>query len=289
MNTLNAQDERGIFGLLKGASGTGKSVAALSFPNLFVFDYDRKMPAIALKHFPRKSIEYETFDDTDRVSDLIKEWLQCPTCGYDRTCVARLRVQCGTSCPYESLLHDSFTQMENLVIKTIADVKGESVPTMMKTMMKTKGTGKGKVDLMDFDYYKAEMRFTEWILSTSKTLWARQGNPKHILFTAHVITTDQSNLLTGLVTRTRSIVSQGNKVAAYIPTEFDEVYTFGYAEEGGLDGKASTIKYYVLTEPIGEDDSKTAYRLTRTIDFTNGNFYEIQQKLIAGQKWSDSI
>src|SRR5438445_12824568 len=89
-NMPNTQDqtslENKIFALFKGPSGSGKSVAGLSFPGLYVFDYDFKMPAIALKHFPKKSIDYDTFTDTNQVSDLMTEWLRCPRCGYSKTC-----------------------------------------------------------------------------------------------------------------------------------------------------------------------------------------------------------
>lgn len=285
MNTQNEQDLKGIFALFKGASGTGKSVAALSFPGLFNFDYDFKMPAIALKHFPKKSIEWETFNDTDNVSNLLASWLECPACGYKRTCQL-----CGTKCPYETLLHDSITGMENLVVKTIAETKGESVPQMMKSMLKSKGnSSSNKTDMMDFDYYKAEMRFTDWLISVNKVLWARQGNPKHVIFTAHVLTTENRNILTGLVTRTKSIVSQGNKVAAYVPTQFDEDYTFAYGEEGGLDGRTTEIKRYVTTRPQGEDMARSAYRLPDIIEFTNGSFYDIMQGHINGQKFSAGL
>lgn len=287
MNTLDSTHEKGFFSLFKGASGCGKSVAALSFPGLYVFDYDHKMPAIAKKHFPKKEIHWDTFADAEPISDLITSWLVCPRCGKDRLCEKQGGV-CGTSCPYETLSHDSLTNMENLVLRTVGEAKGESVPQMIKTMMKTRG-GKGKTEMMDFDYYKAEMRFTEWLLWVSKVLWAREGNPKHILFTAHVMTTEQNNILTGLVTKTRSIVSQGKAVGAFIPTQFDEVYLFGYQEAGGMGGEESKIKYLAKTRPYGEDDAKTAYKLQDTIDFTNGNFYDLLQKMIAGQKFIDGI
>jgi hypothetical protein len=287
MNTLNANDEKGIFALLKGESGAGKSVAGLSFPGLYVFDYDVKMPSIAQKHFPKKSTDWDTFSDTDQISDKIKEWLKCPICGHQRLC-EQAGGQCGTSCPYETLLHDSLTHMENLVTKTIAIAKDEEVPKMIKQMVKTKA-GTSKADLMDFDYYKAEMRFTDWLMSVNKVLWARNGNPKHVLFTAHVVTTEQKNIMTGLVTRTRSIVSQGNKVAAFIPTNFDNVFMFGYQEIGGLDGQETEIKRFALTRPMGEDDGKSSYDLPRMIDFTNGNFYEKLMASIRGQKFNASI
>lgn len=290
-NTLDAnnQDDK-IFALFKGPSGSGKSVAGLSFPGLFVFDYDFKMPAIALKHFPQKSIDYETFSDTDQISDLISKWLECPVCGYQKLCEREVGNKCGTSCPYESLLHDSITNMENLVIKTISEAKNEPVPQLIKTMLKSKGSKSNKTDMMDFDYYKAEMRFTEWLLMNSKVLLSRKGFPKNIIFTAHIVTTESPNILTGITTRTRAIVSQGNKVGAWIPTVFDEVYMFGYNQTGGLGaGDKIGVARNILTMPYGEDDAKTAYRLAPNIDFTDKSFYDLLKLQIAGQKFMASI
>ncbi len=286
---VNNQDNK-IFALFKGPSGSGKSVAGLSFPNLYVFDYDFKMPAIALKHFPKKSIDYDTFSDTDQVSDIMEKWFKCPICGYDKLCEKDTGNHCGTSCPYESLLHDSLTNMENLVVKTIGEAKGELVPKLIKSMLKSKGSKSNKTDMMDFDYYKAEMRFTEWLLMHSKILLARKGNPKNIIFTAHIVSTESTNILTGLITKTRAIVSQGNKVGAWIPTVFDEVYMFGYHQTGGtsIQDPIRTDRL-VLTIPTGEDDAKTAYRLAPNIDFTDNSFYDLLQAQINGQKFMSSL
>jgi hypothetical protein len=57
------QTEKGLLAIFKGDSGEGKSVAALSFPNAYVFDFDRKMPSIAQKHFPESETDFETFED----------------------------------------------------------------------------------------------------------------------------------------------------------------------------------------------------------------------------------
>lgn len=288
MNTLDENVKEGMFALFKGASGAGKSVAALSFPGLFVFDYDFKMPAIARKHFPKKSIEYETFKSTDRVSDLIREWLKCPVCGYANICDPATG-GCGSSCPFESILHDSLTNMENLVMASVDKVKGESIPDKIKTVLQSKGKNK-VLDLMDWDHYKTEMRFTDWLLTTSKMLRDRKGFPNNIIFNAHVMTVEQKNMQTGIVTKTRSIVTQGKAVAAYIPTQFDEVYMFGYEVKGlGTPDDPTKIHRICITQPEGEDEAKTAYSLSKYIDFTDGNFYEILQQQIAGQKWSASL
>jgi len=267
MNTLDKDtNEKGIFALFKGPSGSGKSVGALSFPTPYVFDFDHKMPAIARKHFPSKSVEYNTFDDINEVANLIKGWLSGQA-----------------ACLYETLILDSVTSLARLIMNSIAKAKGEDTPTMLATILKTKG-GTKMVELMGYDYYNAEVRFIDWILSACKMLWSAPGNPKNIIFIAHIVTVEtKPDLKTKQVTKTRSIMALGNKAPAMIPGEFDEVYMFSTSEEGGLAGE-SEIHHWMSTQTEGEDDAKTAYNLARRTDFTRKSLYDLLKAQIAGSE-----
>jgi len=263
-NTLDASSSKdiGIFALFKGPSGAGKTVAALSFPNPYVFDFDHKMPAIARKHFPKKSIDYDVYTDIDTVANKLTDWINTG------------------NCTYETLVFDSITALVRLIMNSIAAIKGESTPQMLKTMKSTRG-GSKMVELLGFDYYNAEVRFIDWILSAAKILYSKQGNPKHIIFIGHIVEIrSKPNITTGLVTITRSIMTLGNKAPAMIPGEFDEVYMFGTKEIGGASAQdpESKIHHYMTTVTAGEDDAKTAFNLARETDFTDGSLYN---KLIA--------
>src|SRR5476651_1312143 len=134
MNTLDATDQPGIFALFKGFSGSGKSVGALSFPTPYVFDLDYKMPAIARKHFPGKSVEYERFPNIFVLADHVTSWLN------------------NGNCPYETLIIDSITSLARLILNSIGEAKGESTPQLLQTIKKTKSGG-AMVELMGYDYY----------------------------------------------------------------------------------------------------------------------------------------
>ena len=259
-NQIDYKDP-GFFALLKGPSGSGKTVAGLSFPGLWMGDYDRKMPAIARKHFPKKSIEYDTFDDMFVLAEQFSEWTN------------------KDNCPYETLLHDSITHLVSLIIKSIAQAKGEDLLKLLKTMQNVKG-GKQIPEMLGIDYYNAETRFIEWFMDINKMLWARpNSNPRNVLFTAHILTTESApDLKTKIVTKTRSIVTAGKKVATYIPTCFDEVYLFG-TSQGFMDGK-EPVRHLMTTETTGEDDAKSAFKLEQIIDFTNKNLYDILKSQI---------
>ena len=262
MNTQDVATENlGICALFKGPSGAGKSVGAMSFPGVWVADLDKKMPAIAKKHFPTKSIEYDQFNDFYRLKDMMISWY-------------------GT-CPHETIVFDSITSLISLILKTIGAAKGEGIQQMLTNMEKF--TGKFKQELISIDYYNAETRIVEWMLDYAKILYTQPGNPKNVIFTAHILTSESApDLKTKIVTRTRSIVTAGKKVAAYIPTQFDEVYLFG-TSEGDLDENAR-VRHIMTSETSGEDDAKTAFKLSKFTDFTNKSLYEMLQSQIAGQE-----
>jgi hypothetical protein len=245
----NTQD-KGLLAIFKGESGEGKSVAALSFPGVYVFDFDKKMPSISKKHFPDKEVHWDTFENIFQVVDVINSFMQ--------------------DCPYETLVTDSFTGMINTIMDSVGNVKGETVPSLLSKVSKKSNT----IEMMGIDYYSAEDRFCTWFIDQLKILWARPGNPRNIIITAHVVTVDSSpDLKTKLVTRTRSIVSKGKKVAAWLPTGFDNVYIFGrlLPDIGEINQETKRI---AKTEAHGEDSAKCSFNFPEIIEFTNKNFYQ---------------
>ncbi len=250
--TTNNQNQHGLFAIFKGESGEGKSVAALSFPNAYVFDFDFKMPSIAQKHFPEKEIHWDVFPDVFEVAKQIEVF--------------------HGHCPYETLIADSFTGLVNLTMHSAGKVKGESVPDLLSRF--TMKDGKKTIEMLGIDYYNAEDRFCTYFIDQLKSLWARPGNPRHVIVTAHVVTVDSApDLRTKIVTTTRSIVSKGRKTAAWLPTGFDNVYVFG-RQMPGLTDIDQSVKRVVKTEAFGEDSAKCSFPFPETIEFTNKSFYD---------------
>lgn len=246
--------EPGMFVLFKGDSGMGKSVGALSFPKPYVFDFDRKMPGISSKHFPKKEVHWDTFTDIFEVSDKLREF--------------------DSDCPYQTLIVDSFTSLANLTIESVGKVKGESVPEMLKKVIDTKNKNK-QLDMMAIDYYSGEDRFCTFFINQLKRLQAREHNPKYVVVIAHVLTVESApDLKTKLTTKTRSIVSKGRKVAAWLPTEFDDMYVFGYEQTNPFEENYKPRRI-CITESYGEDTAKCSVRgLPMRIDFTDGSLYD---------------
>lgn len=275
-NTKDVQlvTDRGIFGLFKGDSGSGKSVGALSFCDPdndgtkpgYVFDFDCKMPNIPLKHFPDKSIDYDTFTDVFQVQFKMDEFMR-------------------SGCPYETVIFDSLTALGILVFNTAGQQRNESAVQFLKNMQppSVKNQDPNK---MSIDYYNAQVNFIErYWLDTAKALWARPGNPKNVIIIAHVMTVESSpDLKTKMITKTRSVVTAGKAISAYIPTAFDDMWHFTYARN--MEGN---MRRLALTDGIDDDSAKTSFRLPHAIDFTgtaplydDGNLYEKFRKYITG-------
>ena len=249
-STKDTQNDHGFLGIFKGESGEGKSVAALSFPNSYVFDFNRKMPSIARKHFPGKECFWDTFEDIFQIDKQLSSLFD--------------------ECPYETLIADSVTGLVNICVDSVGMVKKETVTDILGRVTPRTNT----IEMMGIDYYSAEDRFCTYFIDRLKTLWARPGNPRHVIITAHVVTVESSpDLKTKLITRTRSIVSKGKKFAAWLPTGFDNVYIFG-RELPDLGSINQSVKRICKTQSFGEDSAKCSYPFPDIINYTNGSLYD---------------
>lgn len=252
-STLDRQNDKGLFALFKGDPGSGKSVAALSFPKPYVFDFDKKMPVISHKHYPNKEIVYDTFGEISEMIDRMEE----------------LR----NNCPYETLICDSVTSLCDLSIRTIGKMKGETTKKLFHPQS-LKGQNK-QLEMMSIDYYNGEFRLIrDYWLDALKALWIQPGNPKHVIVIAHVLTVESApDLKTKQITTSRSIVTAGRKVAVYIPTQFDNEFMF-VAKRPELWSDDKLTHRICFTAPYGDDDARTTYKLPDMIDFTNSSFYD---------------
>ena len=232
----------GLFALFKGDSGAGKTVGALSFPNPVVLDIDRKMPAIANKHFPDKKVPFKQYTDAMQAGETLEQWQV-------------------SGCPFDTIIVDSITSLSYACLKTMDDLKGSNIMTKFRDL-KVQGPGKvGKktVELRGYDYYNSEDSYLKFYY--------------HVIVIAHVLTSETEDIKTKEITKMRRIVTAGKNIAAYIPAQFDEVWHFGVGH-GDILSETDRVRHFAITEAIGDDYAKTAYRLPYKIDFTNGSLFE---------------
>lgn len=214
----NLFDDNGIFALFQGGHGTGKSTAAMSFPTIYVFDCDRKMPNIAKKAYPNRTIPFGTYKTVFDVHAKIDEF--------------------EYECPFESLLIDSVTGLGGLSIETTNFTKGGPIAKDFKT--------KAKRGVQGWDYYQNELADIEEIVNRLKVLQLN-GKVKHVIFTAHIMEFE-SNLDTKQIVRTQEVLARGKKAGKILPTLFDDLYLFG------LDKGFDKAQRFCMTEGLVGDD-----------------------------------
>ena len=248
-------EEKGLWALLKGASGSGKSVAAMSWPTPYIFDFDKKQPGIARKHFPNKEIHYDTFSDMFQASEKLADFI-------------------ANGCPYETLITDTITSLTYNIIKSVGQVKGDSTPDLLKKM---RGSTNKTLEMLGYDYYNAETRYMKYWLDGLQELWARPGNPKHVIVIAHILTTEYTDMKTKVITKASSIVTAGKAVAAYIPAQFDNEWFFSIRGSGL--GEDEEIQHLCCTESIGDIFAKSNINVPPLINFHNKNLYRRIEEL----------
>jgi hypothetical protein len=268
-STKDKVNQHGLFALFKGAPNTAKSGAAYSFPNPFVFDFDRKMPTVAIKHFPDKEFNWESWDDVYALRDWLRPWLY------------PMDSPNFKPCPYETLIIDSITSLSTLVLLSVDKTKGKSVVDMMQHA--TTRDGVTSVEVMGIDYYNNETNFFErYFMQAIKILWARPGNPRHVIVIAHEMVVESApDLKTKLTTTTKSILTAGRKAAVFIPSRFDDEYLFVNETPSFLD-KEARVKRICYTS--NKDNARSGYKFPEVIDFTNKSLYDELDKVA---HWSD--
>lgn len=268
-STTDEAVNHGLFGLFKGRPNTGKSDAALSFPNPFVFDFDRKMPTVAQKHFPGKKIDWECFDDVFALSKFIEPWL-----------LPKDNIN-FVQCPYETIIVDSITKLSTLVLLSLDKTKGTDVIKMMQHKQ-ISSTGAVSVEVLGIDYYNSETNFFErYFMNNMKILWSRHGNPKNVIVLAHdMIVESAPDLKTGAVRITSSILTAGRKAAIFIPACFDDEYVFIKRTDGA---GSQLAKDHFICRTANKDDARCGFKFPETIDFTDKSLYDELNKVA---KWS---
>ena len=267
-STNDIVSPKGLFALFKGAPNTGKSVAADSFPDVFKFDFDRKMPTVSQKHYPGKMFTWECFDDVFALSDFLKPYMLPTVLG-------------GIAFPHETIVVDTVSSLSTICLRSVDKTKGTSVPEMMKTLTKKENT----VEVMGIDYYNSEFNFFErYFMDNLKILWAREGNPKHVIVIAHETTYETSPDLKGNPgKKVSSILTAGRKAAVYIPKCFDEEYVF-VKETPTFGDQLSRTKWLCHTKSNLHEDARTCYNFPEVIDLSSEDLYTQLNKVA---HWSE--
>lgn len=236
----------GIFrGLFVGGQGSGKTVAAASFPGpVLFFDFDGRMAPVKRFYPQRRDIEYYTVgvDVPPGRTDVIdyKEFQ------------SRFEML-QNRCDWKTIVVDSITSLTLTVIRYQLNKKGVR--------------GKRLVDIIKvptWDEFNGECQEVCAIIEIAKIL------PAHVIFTAHPV--DKTEILPGdVVKKTQSITAFGNKTPSFVPNYFDEIYSFTKESNGA----GEPVKRIATTLAGEQILCKTALPLPPRIEFTDKPFFNI--------------
>ena len=256
-----------FMGLFKGPPGSGKSIAALSFPKpLYLFDLDGRVKSP--RNFYSDAPEVLAGVEYDGYTDYVKFAKKLESFQYTN--------------PYKTIVIDGLTTLAKLILRFL--LKSKVDKSLLLPLSKEEQKGKrtiAGIPIYDIEGYLGEAQ----ILGECMTL-CKKYLKCNVIWTAHVITTETKQLGGGM-TEHRSLLTGGNKIAAAIPVEFDEIYHF--KTEGGI--IADSANGHVLyTRDVGRDFAKTALPLPRKINITrdpnkplsagNGDTYQTIEKLL---------
>jgi hypothetical protein len=242
-NTKDLKIGDKLFGLFKGEPGTGKTIGAASFPAPYIFDLDSRLAPVRLR-FPEKDIVFDSyFNNFIGMMKKFEELLN-----YN---------------PYETIIVDSLTSFARTVLSHMVKYRvGED---------RTKKLQRGGLDVAQIEDYGGETAAIVQLIDALKVL----GGKCNIILIAHVVVSDAYNIKTQQVTTSRQLLTGGKKIAAEIPTAFNEAWHFSCRSDFN-----SRPQFMINTQQTGVDWAKTALPIPYEIDWTDKNLYELIQSYL---------
>lgn len=224
-----------IAAMFKGEHGTGKSIAASSFPKPHFFFFEERW---------RSLYSFWLKVNPDKLADITYDNL----CGMSKYNVDIAIDKVLQRPEAKTLVFDSITSAGDEILGKLAirnkDEGGKTI-------------GGIQVNILE-DFSGEDAQFKEY----RKKLFGYQG---HVIFIAHVLTIERSDVSGKALAPSRQIVTGAKKLAAKLPVYFDEVYHF----------QAQNGNYEFLTKHAGTDYAKTSLPLDEKIDFTDKSAYDL--------------
>lgn len=243
-------------GLFVGSQGSGKTVAAASFPGPVMFySFDDRMAPVKRFYPNRRDIQYKVVGSYP--SPGRRDYID-----FREFCDEFEEYQ--NRCSFATIVIDSITTY---------------TATVIRYQLNKKGKNKGKhlagfIEVPTWDEFNGETQAVVETIELSKVL------PCHIIWTAHPVDKTEINADGQTVKKTQSITAFGNKTPSFVPNYFDEIYNFAKENAGsGLDPRR-----WVISQ-AGEDVlCKTALPLPPRFEITNLPMFGELQKFLAEHK-----
>jgi hypothetical protein len=250
MKLSEIKPESKFFGLFIGRSSSGKTSAAISFPDPTVLDFDLRILGARWTHLEANYLQFPPGPG--------KGWAEVDKYMED----LQIGIISRQTVP-KTLVMDSITSMLRLFVAESMDLtKGYTI--------ERKGKEKNALRLEGPSDYKYESSATYQVFDFLRSL------PINVIISAHIIdkfgklSPDEEYSETGVV---GSRLSIRDKIAENILTYFNEVYEFGRKEKG------NKIQHYVKFQ---SDICRSALGLPAgEHDITGKNFYEFWKEQVS--------
>lgn len=253
MNTKDIKIGEKHMSLLKGAPGTGKSIAAHSihiYGPTFTYDFDQKMDAVASR-YPKVNFEYEQFPTVFPALTLLDKH--------------RTMAENGTL-PYKSIIWDGWHTFASLCLISALEVRAPG-----KKKIKV-GNREGDIERYQVEDYGVEGRAIEQATDDLKALYRCGIN---IIAIAHWRRVSVTNITTQREEISEGLFIPGGKMAFAIPTPYNESYWFSIESDLST-GNGNQF----MCETTGIHDTKTVLNVPNKFNWTinkdnKRGFYEL--------------
>lgn len=237
MNTSDIKIGETHHALFKGLPGTGKSIAAHSYPQpSYTFDIDRKMTAVA-SAYKGKNFEYEQFDTAFDILSRLDSFRK--------------------SCPYKTLIFDGWASYAKLCLQSVLKVRAPG-----KTRV-----SRGNIETYQIEDYNSESRAVQQALDDLK--YIHTIHKVNVITIAHVIYVESYDIIQQKSRVYEGLFIPGGKIAFEVPVGYDELYEFT-VESSIQDG--STGNFMCTT--TGAHSCKTTLKVPKKFNWTGKNFYK---------------
>ena len=217
-----------LFQLFIGAPGSGKTVAAASYPPpIYFFDLDKRIDSLATMFPGRTDIEYDPYGP----EEFEKFWNKIQ------------QIRAGNS-PFKTYVLDSLTSLARMAIGYSVSLRGGG------------GLKKGVIAMTQVDDFNGESR----VLSVVMDAFRGANFKSNFILTAHLVETSTKKLNEDDVIQQR-VLTGGKTIAAEIPGYFNEIYYF--TKTMGFSNDAE-YKMHTMIKKAGID-TKTALPLPAEI------------------------
>ena len=240
MNTKDMNNASGLFVLITGEPGTGKSIAAHSFPQpSFTFDFDQKMKAVS-NYYSGIDFEYDNYENVFDVRTKLSQFKQ--------------------SCEFKTIVWDGWSTFARLALKSMMDTRNPNSKKIIR----------GNIEKYQIEDYGGESRAIELCLDDLKAINIKHN--VHVVTVCHIIRVVTHNIIKNTDTTYQGLHIPGGKIAFDVPIPYDEVWNM--SKEQSLE--TGDLDYIITTSGSSEVGiTKTAMKLpSRFIWSRNSSLYE---------------